>query len=57
MYIYAAFLKYHVLYELAFNVAVQHGILHHKHKDGEGMSPDRIAFASLHDSSEFTEVF
>lgn len=30
-------------YELAFNVAVQYGILHHKLVDGEGMAPDRIA--------------
>lgn len=28
--------------ELAFYVAVQYGILHHKLKDREGMSPDRI---------------
>ncbi len=30
-------------YELAFDVAVQHGILHHKLEDGEGISPDGIA--------------
>lgn len=31
--------------ELAYNVAVQYGILHHRLEDGEGMSPDGIAFA------------
>lgn len=39
-------------YELAFDVAVKHGILQHKLEDGEG-KPRK----SLHDSSEFVETF
>lgn len=31
--------------DLAFNDAVQYGILHHKHKVIEGMSPDRVVLA------------
>lgn len=30
-------------FELVLYVAVQFGILHHKHPDREGMSPDRNA--------------
>lgn len=38
LYVHVAFVSSHALYELAFDYAVQCGILHHKHNDREEYS-------------------